>query len=101
MPLDTKQYAGMEVRKNFVNRPDFGFLPLDVNPGGGCVYGIDSMYEYYLGDKAKERERAVVDQHLMVWIRCENAWNARTSELEERIVQEERRIEEDEENGKE
>lgn len=81
MPLDTKQYAGMEVRKNFVNRPDFGFLPLDVNPGGGCVYGIDKMHQHYLSVKTPEKECRIIDGHVLECTRCRDSWDARMSDL--------------------
>ena len=81
MPIDTRLYAGMEVRAGFVNRLGFGFLPTNLNPGGGCIYGIDRMHQHYLSVKTPERECKIIDEHLLECTRCRDPWDARMSDL--------------------
>lgn len=65
----------------FQNRKEFGFYTEGEH--AGCIYGVDQMHAIYLAGEFSEAECTIVDRHLLACRRCENAWDARTSLLEE------------------
>lgn len=58
----------------------------------GCIRNIHVVHALYLSGKLSESKCRRIDKHLFHCVRCENAWDARTSQLEDAMRRRERSI---------